>query len=46
MSMAARLSDLDEHKPGTNIQEESHTLTQPSGQNGPEDPEAFGSPPS
>ena len=29
-----------------NIQTEGHTLTQPSGQNGPEDPEAFGSTPS
>ena len=46
MSMATRLSNLDEHKPGTNIQEEGPTLTPPSGQNGPEDPEAFGSTPS
>ena len=44
--MAARSSDLDEQKPGTNIQEEGHTLMQPSGWNGPEDPEAFGSAPS
>ena len=44
--MVARSSDLDEQKPGTNIQEEGHTLTPPSGQNGPEDPEAFGSTPS
>ena len=46
LSMAARLSGLDEHKPGTNIQKEGHTLTPPSSQNGPEDPEAFGSTPS
>ena len=46
MSMAARLSDLDEQKPGTNSQKEGHTLTPPSNQNGPEDPEAFGSAPS
>ena len=46
MSMAARLSDLDEQKPGTNIQKEGHTLTPPSSQNGPEDPEALGSTPS
>ena len=46
MSMASRLSDLDEQKPGINIQEEGHTLTPPSGQNSPEDPEGFGSTPS
>ena len=46
MSMAARLSDLDDQKPGINIQTEGHTLTPPSGQIGPEDPEAFGSAPS
>ena len=39
-------SDLDEQKPGTNIQKEGHTLTTPSSQNSPEDPEAFGSTPS
>ena len=44
--MAARLSDLDDQKSGLNIQTEGHTLTLPSGQNGPEDPEAFGSAPS
>ena len=33
-----------EQKPGTNIQKEGHTLTPPCGQNGPEDPEAFGTP--
>ena len=43
MSMATRSSDLDEQKPGTNIQKEGHILTPPSGWNGPEDPEAFGS---
>ena len=46
MSMATRLSDLGYQKPGTNIQKEGHTLTPPSGWNGPEDPEAFGSTPS
>ena len=46
MSMATRLSDLDDQKPGINIQKEGHTLTPPSGQNGPEDLEAFGSAPS
>ena len=46
MSMAARLSGLDDQKHGINIQTEGHTLTSPSGQNGPEDPEAFGSTPS
>ena len=44
--MAARSSDLDNQKPGINIQTEGHTLTPPSSQNGPEDPEAFGSTPS
>ena len=44
--MATRLSDLDEQKPRTNIQKEGQTLTPPSGQNGPEDPEAFGNTPS
>ena len=46
VSMATRLSDLDNQKPGTNIQKEGHTLTLPSGQNSPENPEAFGSVPS
>ena len=46
VSMATRLSELDEQKPGTNIQKEGHTLIPPSGQNGPEDPEVFGSTPS
>ena len=44
--MATRLSDLDDQKPGINILTEDHTLTRPRGQNGPEDPEAFGSTPS
>ena len=44
--MAARSSDLDDQKPGINIQIKGHTLTPPSGQNGPEDQEAFGSAPS
>ena len=45
MSMATRSSDLDCQKPVVNIQTEGHTLTAPSGQNGPEDQEAFGSTP-
>ena len=44
--MASRLSNLDDQKPRINIQTEGHTLTPPSSQNGPEDPEAFGSTPS
>ena len=44
--MAARLSDLDDLKPKIKIQTEGHTLTPTSGQNGPEDPEAFESTPS
>ena len=46
VSMATRLSDLDDQKSGVNIQTEGHTLTPPSGQKGPEDPEVFGSTPS
>ena len=46
MSMAARLNDLDDLKPEIKIQTDSHTLTPTSGQNGPEDQEAFGSTPS
>ena len=46
MSMAARSSDLDDEKSGVNIQTEGHTLTPQSGQNGPEETEAFGSAPS
>ena len=46
MSMAARLSDLDDQKPGINIQTEVHTFTPPSDQNIPEDPKTFGSAPS
>ena len=46
MLMASRLSDLDNQKPGINIQTEGHTLTPLSRQNGPEDPEAFHSSPS
>ena len=43
--MATRSSDLDDQKPGVNIQTEGYTLTPPSGHNGPENPEAFGSTP-
>ena len=46
MSMATRSSDLDDQKSIVNIQTEGHTFTPPSGQNGPEDPEAFGNAPS
>ena len=46
MSMAAKLSDIDDQKSGVILQTEGHTLTPPSGQNGPENPEAFGSTPS
>ena len=46
VSMSTRLSDLDDQKSGLNIQTEGHALTTPSGWNGPEDPEAFGSAPS
>ena len=46
VSMAARLSNLDDQKPGVNNQTEGHTLTPPSGWNGSEDQEAFGSAPS
>ena len=46
MSMAARLSDLDNLKSKNKIQTEGHTLTPISSQNGPEDPDAFGSTPS
>ena len=44
--MATKSSDLDKQKSGVNIQTEGHTLTPPCGQNGPEDPEAYGSTPS
>ena len=44
--MANRSSDLDDQKPRINIQAEGHTLTPRSGQNSPEDPEAFASAPS
>ena len=46
MSMAARLSGLDDLKAEIKIQTEGHTLTPTSDQNGLEDPEAFGSFPS
>ena len=46
VSMATRSNDLDKQNPGTNIQEEGHTLIPPSGQYSYEDPEAFGSTPS
>ena len=44
--MATRLSHLDDQKSGLNIQTEGHTLTPPSSQNGPGDPEVFGNAPS
>ena len=43
VSMATRLSDLGDQKPGVNIQTKGHTLTPPSGWNGPEAQEVFGS---
>ena len=43
MSMAARLSDLDNQKSGVVIQTEGHTHTPLHGQNGLEEMEAFGS---
>ena len=46
VSMATRLSDLDDLKPEIMIQSEGHTLALTSSQNGPDDPEAFGSAPS
>ena len=46
VSMATRLNELDDQKSGVNLWTEGHTLTPPSSQNGPEDPEAFGSAPS
>ena len=46
VSMATRSSDLDVQKSGVNIQTEGHTLTPPSGWNGPEETEAFGCTPS
>ena len=45
MSLATRSSDLDDQKPGVNIQTEGYTLTPLSSQNGPEDQEAFHSAP-
>ena len=44
MLMAIRSSDLDDQKPGVNIQTEGHTLTPPSSKNSPEDPEALVAP--
>ena len=46
MSVATISSDLDDQKSGVNVQTEGHTLTPPSGQNGPEETEAFRSTPS
>ena len=43
VSMATKLSNLDDLNPKVKIQTEGHTLTQTSGQNGLEDPDAFGS---
>ena len=45
MSMATKSSNLDDQKSGVNVQTESHTFTPPSGQNGPEVTEMFGSAP-
>ena len=46
MSMATRLSNLDDFESATKIQTEGHTLTPAGGQNGLEDPDTFGSDPS
>ena len=46
MSMATRLSDLDNLNPEVKIQTEGHTFTLTRGQYGLEDPDAFGSTPS
>ena len=46
MSMATRSSNRDDQKSGVNVQTEGHSLKPPSGQNGPEETEAFGSTPS
>ena len=46
MSMAAKSSGLDDQKTGVKIQTEGHTHTPPSGWNGPEETEVFGSTPS
>ena len=45
VSMATRSSDLDNQKPGIDIQTEGHIVTPTSSQNGPENPEAFSSAP-
>ena len=46
VSMAARLSNLDDFESETKTQTEGHTLTPTCSLNGPEDPYAFGSAPS
>ena len=46
MSMATRLSDLDDFEPETKIQTEGHTLIPTGDQNGPKDPDVLGSAPS
>ena len=45
MSMTTKTSDLYDQKTGVNIQTEGHTLTPPSGWNGPEETKVFGSTP-
>ena len=45
-SMATKLRSVDDQKSGVDIQTKGYTLTPPSGQNGSEDTEAFGSTPS
>ena len=44
--MTTRSSDLDDQKPGINIQTEDHTLTPPRTKNGTKEEEVFGSTPS
>ena len=46
VSMVAKLSNIDDQKSGVNLQTEDQTITPPSGQIGPEDPEVFGRTPS
>ena len=43
MSVATKSSDIDDQKPGVNIQTKGQTLTPTSSLNGPEETEAFGS---
>ena len=46
MSMATRLSELDDFEPEIKIKTEDHTITLTNGWNGQKNPEAFESAPS